>query len=278
MIPHAANRRLISVIICALSAVVANHARATDFTSSNFKVIDPVISLGGGRETSSSFQLERSVGQPAIGISNATNFLVKGGFLYFPAPVAAPPPAPPPTPAPPPPPGGGGPFPPPGSKPPVIPPIIIPGHPPLPRPVGKCGFADFNCDGKVDIADLSAFLFLSDFSPQSNPADLNEDGTIGLADTSVLFYYWTEAGTFKLPTFANRPTFVFPEPFTFEKIGQASALAQGRKQPKFGIQEELRTNVFLAATSTLLLLITRLLDLITGWIFGFLHFFKNSVR
>ena len=47
---------------------------ATDYTSSNFIVRDPVISDGGSRSTSNSFELYSSVGQIAAGTSTSSNF------------------------------------------------------------------------------------------------------------------------------------------------------------------------------------------------------------
>ena len=103
--------------------------------------------------------------------------------------------------------------------------------------------ADFNCDGLVDLADLSAYLYLSDYAPQSNPADLNNDGGINLADASVLFYYWTESGGhLNLPSFGNRPLVqIGPPPIEGAGeggVGQASIIPQGAKKSFFGIQEE----------------------------------------
>jgi hypothetical protein len=79
---------------------------ATDFSSLNFIVRDPVTNAGAGFGTSSSFQLFGSFGQTAIGKSSTSSFSVQSGFLYFPAP--APPPPPPPSPSPTPSSGGGG--------------------------------------------------------------------------------------------------------------------------------------------------------------------------
>lgn len=64
-------------------------AFAATYSSASFQVLDPVISIGGGLSTSTSFSLHRSVGQPAIGLSNAAGWTVKGGFLYFDDPAPA---------------------------------------------------------------------------------------------------------------------------------------------------------------------------------------------
>ena len=250
-------------------------AVATEYTSTSFKVVDPVISVGGGLSTSASYSLQRSVGQPAIGLSNATSWAVKGGFLYFGDVAIASTPTPTPTPTlplgggppgiiPPPPPFGG------------FPPVAIPFRPPLPAPVGKCGMADFNCDGKVDIADFSAFLYLSDFAHQSNPADLN-DGSISLADTSVLFYYWSERAVFKRPSFAEVPDFRLPVLSDTQGEG-IRAIVQGRKAPRFGIQEESAVSLVKTATSTILVLISKAINIITALVSGLLRILWNVVK
>lgn len=60
-------------------------ARATDFSSSNFKVRDPVIQIASSTEMSSaSFRLTGSIGQMSIGTSTSVTFEVRSGFLYFP--------------------------------------------------------------------------------------------------------------------------------------------------------------------------------------------------
>jgi hypothetical protein len=54
------------------------------YSSSNFQVLDPVIDLGGGRSTSSSFDLLQSFGQYMLGTTTATNFNMQSGFLTYP--------------------------------------------------------------------------------------------------------------------------------------------------------------------------------------------------
>lgn len=89
------------LFLCVLAA--PGIAGATDYSSTNFIVRDPVITIGGGNATSSSFQLISSFGQTIIGENTSSNFIQRAGFLYFPAPVS-----PTPTPSPAPPAGGGG--------------------------------------------------------------------------------------------------------------------------------------------------------------------------
>lgn len=62
-----------------------------------------------------------------------------------------------------------------------------PPPPPLPPP---CPDIDFNCDGRVNLQDLSIMLFYWD-KPQ-RPYDINGDGRIDLQDVSILLYYWSE--------------------------------------------------------------------------------------
>jgi len=80
---------------------------ATDYSSTNFTVKDPVIIPGGGYATSTTYQLWNAVSQLAIGISSSTAFTGKSGFLYFPT-VATTTPTPSPSPTPTPSGGGGG--------------------------------------------------------------------------------------------------------------------------------------------------------------------------
>ncbi len=63
-----------------------------EYTSTNFTVRDPVITIEGGRSTSASFEYFSSTGQTVIGESTSTNFTVRSGFLYFPE--ETPPPSP----------------------------------------------------------------------------------------------------------------------------------------------------------------------------------------
>ncbi|MBI4114538.1 MAG: hypothetical protein HY445_01700 [Candidatus Niyogibacteria bacterium] len=57
---------------------------ATDYTSDNFIIRDPSISIGGGTSTSDSFQIFQNVGDIALGTSSSATFNLRAGFLYFP--------------------------------------------------------------------------------------------------------------------------------------------------------------------------------------------------
>lgn len=198
-----------SIIIFGISAAVAVlPAQATDYTSTNFILRDPVITSGGGRATSSGFQLVNALSQTIVGENTSSAFMYRAGFLYFPAPApAAVTPAP--TPAAP---GGG------GGIPQTIGPVsapteLRPGVPaPLPgvvpegvealpsyllRPIPRVDrnrvlrLCDFNSDEKCDIIDLSIMLY---YSPRGGPEiaryDLNKNGRIGVSDISILVFYW----------------------------------------------------------------------------------------
>jgi len=140
---------------------------ASDFSSTNFTVKDPVVSLGGALGTSSNFVLQSSFGQEAIGISASDTFGVKSGFLYFPSPDTTLPAGPPTS-------SGGGFY----GK-----PIIAL------RDVSVC---DFNSDGRCNIFDLSIFLYWMD-KPRdlASRFDPNQDGRLDVVDISLIFFYWT---------------------------------------------------------------------------------------
>jgi hypothetical protein len=67
------------ILICASIPV----ARATDYSSTDFIVRDPVISTSGGYASSSSFQTYVSEGQTIIGENSSLSFIQRAGFLYF---------------------------------------------------------------------------------------------------------------------------------------------------------------------------------------------------
>lgn len=56
---------------------------ATEFSSTNFQVLDPVIQPGG-YSSSDSFQLHQVAAQISIGTSTASSFRVNSGFLFYP--------------------------------------------------------------------------------------------------------------------------------------------------------------------------------------------------
>ncbi len=58
-------------------------ARAQEFQSTNFRVLDPVI-FPASFSSSSNFQLNSTISQISIGTSSITNFKISSGFLFFP--------------------------------------------------------------------------------------------------------------------------------------------------------------------------------------------------
>lgn len=62
---------------------VAAFTDATEFTSTDFQVLDPVLEPAG-YSTSDGFQLFGTLGQIAIATSSITSFNLAGGFLFFP--------------------------------------------------------------------------------------------------------------------------------------------------------------------------------------------------
>ena len=156
--------------------LVALHA--TDYSSTNFIIKDPVIVPGAGFSTSANFQLDGLFGQTAIGFSSTTSFQLKGGFLYFGSPSAAvtgtqsvviivPP-------------GGGG----------LSIPIIGPVVPPK-KLQEAIALYDFNGDGVINIVDFSVMLYYFNQSgSEVAQYDLNNDNVVNIIDISILLYYW----------------------------------------------------------------------------------------
>lgn len=156
-----------------------------ELESLNFQILDPVLHDAGGDEmTSLNFRLRGSIGQPAIGESDANNFSVLSGFLYFRDVVATPPP-PPPSPS-----------------------VAVTGtdsgstsrpgtpgvstYPPstYPPSIVPCErIVDLNCDGNVDLQDLSIFLFHTK-NEKPSPVDFNKGTRTGTQDLSMLFSNW----------------------------------------------------------------------------------------
>ncbi len=57
---------------------------AQEYSSSNYKISNPVITSGGGYSSSANFGLQSSIGQIGIGTSSSASFGLNAGFLYFP--------------------------------------------------------------------------------------------------------------------------------------------------------------------------------------------------
>jgi hypothetical protein len=169
---------------------VAFFVSAQELGSTDFKVKESII-YPGEHSASAGYALHGVIGLTVAGNVSGGNFKIQSGFPALPIPstpaTPSAPPAPPATPS-----GGGG-----------IPLSLLPQEaaarliappsnlPQLEHRVNVCNAVDFYCDGKVDLKDLSAFLFLTAYSPVNNPADLNDDGQVDLADASILFTHWS---------------------------------------------------------------------------------------
>lgn len=157
---------LFGILVFALLGV--SGVWAADLSSPSFIVKDPIVGTGGGYFSSGSFQMFGSGDGLLTGYNSSTSFIGEYGFLYFPVTI----PVVPPTPTP----GGGGAA---GLTYPALPPELC------------AKTADFNCDGYVDLLDLSILLYYTDKSGSAIvPYDLSQDGKVDLMDISILFYYW----------------------------------------------------------------------------------------
>lgn len=152
---------------------------ATEFTSDNFKIIDPVIDFGGAVNSSSdNFKLTGAIGQVAIGTSSNDTFQLKSGWLFFSAAVPASAPA----------------IAAAGSNfsmylESLVQLVVIPLLPPTVFKPCDIVF-DLNCDGSVGLKDFSIFLAVQN-RPAPNPADFNKDNKIDFKDLSILLSKWT---------------------------------------------------------------------------------------
>jgi hypothetical protein len=78
-----------------------------------------------------------------------------------------------------------------GSPPASPPPSSVSSSVPI-LPTTSCGIADFNCDGRVNLIDLS--ILLSHYGqsvPVDSPYNLDHSGVVDFPDLSILMYYWT---------------------------------------------------------------------------------------
>lgn len=73
----------LSILVVLAGCLLAYGVAADDFISPSFIVRDPVMSVEGGRSTSTNFQLLTSTGQTVIGEAIGTLFQSRLGFLYF---------------------------------------------------------------------------------------------------------------------------------------------------------------------------------------------------
>jgi hypothetical protein len=187
------NQWFIATISLIVLTAFLRVAMATDFSSTNFTVKDPVLN-SGNFSSSHSFRVFSTVGQPAIGISTSDNRQLKAGFLYFPEPTvvtaAAPAEAAAAVVS------GGGPV-----------------HPLYRRLfdliVRPCSPGDLNCDGRINIEDVSILFYwwgkpvhrpsfaslLASIIGLGRPSpDMNSDQRIDIFDLSMLLSRWTGNG------------------------------------------------------------------------------------
>lgn len=72
-------------LFCFLFLGVLFFPRATwgDMSSSTYQIYADVISIGGGLYTSSTYSMEGTGGEGAVGISSSSTYEIKGGFQYM---------------------------------------------------------------------------------------------------------------------------------------------------------------------------------------------------
>ncbi|MEN9582747.1 MAG: hypothetical protein RL641_701, partial [Candidatus Parcubacteria bacterium] len=75
---------LFVVLALGLLLFSATKTSAEDYSSSNFIVRDPVVTIEGGSSTSTSFQYFSSSGQVSSSETTSSTFIDRAGFLYFP--------------------------------------------------------------------------------------------------------------------------------------------------------------------------------------------------
>lgn len=85
-----ARRTRVVRVLFALLAIfaLAKPALGTEYSGTKFKVVDPVISVGGARVTSTTYTVLSSFGQLAIGTSTSNTYRVRSGFGFFPVATA----------------------------------------------------------------------------------------------------------------------------------------------------------------------------------------------
>ncbi len=73
--------KILFALLILLSGLVAY---ADEFTTSSFKILDPVISSPSGYQSSDDFRFQSSLSELAVGTSTAASFNLQAGFLFFP--------------------------------------------------------------------------------------------------------------------------------------------------------------------------------------------------
>lgn len=72
------------VLSALLTAIIILPVFASDFSSTNFNDLNPILLIEAGKSTSTNFQLISGTGQTVVGESSSTNFGNRSGFFYFP--------------------------------------------------------------------------------------------------------------------------------------------------------------------------------------------------
>lgn len=75
-------KKIILIFLC--SFLIFSFAGATDLTSTNFIIKDPIIGTGGGFGTSTSFKLYSTGNTLLSGVGSSATYIGHYGFLYYP--------------------------------------------------------------------------------------------------------------------------------------------------------------------------------------------------
>ncbi len=154
---------------------------AVNYTSDNFKIVDPMVNYGGVVNSSSdNFKLIAELSESAVGSSSNGTFNLNSGSLFFSV----------------------------GASTPTAGPAVSPANgnyssyldslnklgifPLLPTEAKPCSIIfDLNCDGIVSLKDFSIFLAVQNRPASNNPADFNKDNKVDVKDLSILLSEWT---------------------------------------------------------------------------------------
>ncbi len=77
-------KKQLLLVLVLFGSLIATVVLAQEFSSSNFVNSNPVVTMGGGKATSTNFQLFSGLSQVVIGESSSSAFASYAGFFYFP--------------------------------------------------------------------------------------------------------------------------------------------------------------------------------------------------
>lgn len=77
-------RHIATAALLGMTVLGAVSTQAQEMTGTNFSITTPVITTGGVRSTSASYELYTSHGQLSSSESTSASFIGRGGFLHFP--------------------------------------------------------------------------------------------------------------------------------------------------------------------------------------------------